>query len=121
MKTHIRNLFIKFTQTNSTDNKSSATVSGPIRKAKAIDFTDEAGKQAGKEYYVVIGSFESKKNAQKWKKKSEANGDNNTKILYDSQLKMNQVVVFYTDKQDSAMTEILKRSSKQKAWVLYLE
>ncbi len=96
-------------------------MSWPMRKAKAIDFTDEAGKQAGKGYYVVIGSFESKKNAQNWKKKSEANGDKNTKILYDSQLKMNQVVVFYTDKQDSAMTEILKRRSKQKAWVLYLE
>ena len=111
------------TPTNGTDNSSSATASttGPMRKAKAIHFTDEAGKQASKGYYVVIGSFASKNNAQKWKKKSEANGDYNTKILYDSQLKMNQVVVFYTDQQDSAMTERLKRSSTQKVWVLNLE
>jgi hypothetical protein len=34
---------------------------------------------------------------------------------------MNQVVVFYTDQQDSAMTERLKRSSTQKVWVLNLE
>lgn len=111
------------TQSTGSNNSNSGNASASIamRKAKAIDFTDEAGNKANKGYYVVIGSFESKKNATKWKKKSEDNGDYNTKILYDSQLKMNQVVVFYTDQQDSAMTERLKRSSKQKAWVLNLE
>ena len=104
-----------------TSGGSSGSSSGPMRVAKAVDFTDEAGKKANKGYYVVIGSFQSKANAKKWKKKSEAKGDYNTSILYDSKLKMNQVVVFYTDQQDSAMKERLKRSGQQKAWVLNLE
>jgi type IX secretion system PorP/SprF family membrane protein len=114
--------------TNTSPNTSNNTSTSPknnsdavYRGASANSFTDEQGKPAKKGYYVVIGSFEMEKNAQNWKKKSIAKGDKNTSILYDSSIKMHQVVAFYSENQDPAVAERSRKSAKQKAWILRLE
>jgi type IX secretion system PorP/SprF family membrane protein len=110
--------------TGSTGNNSNGSANtnkgnSEYRLAKASDFYDEKDKRPEKGYYVVIGSFEVKANAEKWKKKNKSQGK--TSILYDSALRMHQVVVYYSSSEAEAMAERLKKSKKQKAWVLKLE
>ncbi len=100
-------------------NNSNGSGSEDFRTAKVTDFYDENDKRPEKGYYVVIGSFEQKSNAEKWKKKNKSQGK--TAILYDSALRMHQVVVYYSGSEADAMAERLKKSKKQRAWVLKLE
>lgn len=95
--------------------------SSDYRTANVNNFSDESGAKADEGFYVVIGSFGVKANAQRWKRKSIAKGNKKTMILYDASLRMHQVCVFYSSGQDPAMTEKMRRSANQKAWVLKLQ
>ncbi|MGJ8661003.1 MAG: PorP/SprF family type IX secretion system membrane protein [Bacteroidota bacterium] len=98
------------------------SVRGTYRTAKAEDFEDENGNVPAKGFYVVIGAFGVKENADKWKAKSIAEDNVDTKIIYNTKLNVREVYVLYDPERDPAMVERLKRGSKYPTvWVQKLE
>jgi type IX secretion system PorP/SprF family membrane protein len=104
------------------DNPTAETVRNNYRTAKASDFVDEQGNTPEKGFYVVVGAFGVKENAENWKKITIQNGEKNTKILYNSTLQVREVYIYYSSDRDPAMVERMRIAPKQPSvWVQKLE
>lgn len=98
------------------------SVRNNYRTAKAADFVDENGNTPEKGFYVVVGAFGVKENAENWKRITIQNGEKNTKILYNSTLQVREVYVFYSSDRDPAMVERMRIApSLPSVWVQKLE
>ncbi|MDG1857545.1 MAG: hypothetical protein P8I94_00495, partial [Emcibacteraceae bacterium] len=107
-------------QTNGTPTAQS--VRNTFRTAQAIDFADENGATPPKGYYVVVGAFGVEENAINWKNASIAKGNKNTKLLYNSNLQVREVYMYYSPDREPAMVERGKQYAEYPTvWVQKLE
>lgn len=98
------------------------SVRNTFRTAQAIDFADENGAIPPKGFYVVIGAFGVEENAINWKNASIAKGNTNTKLLYNSNLQVREVYMYYSPDREPAMLERRKQYAEYPTvWVQKLE
>lgn len=93
-----------------------------MRTSTTNAFVDETGETILGGYYVVIGSFNNKENANKFKKSNVIKGYNKTQVAQNSKTKTYYVIANRSDNQKDAETELVKFKTEYKdAWVLKLE
>jgi type IX secretion system PorP/SprF family membrane protein len=93
-----------------------------MRTSSTNTFVDEGGLTIMGGYYIVIGSFNNKENATKFKNSNLIKGYSKTQITQNSKTKTFYVVANRFDKQTDAETELVKFKTEYKdAWVLKLE
>jgi len=93
-----------------------------MRTATTNSFVDETGLTIMGGYYIVIGSFNNKENANKFKNSNLIKGYNKTQIIQNSKTKTFYVFGTRLEKQSDAETELVKFKTEYKdAWVLKLE
>lgn len=115
------------TTTTPADNTVAATPAATkptpgVRTYKIADFNDDKGKPVGGGYYVVIGTFGSKENADKFKAASIVKGHATTRIVQNQLTKMYNVVVVKTNNREDAVTERAKyKAEYPDLWILNLE
>ncbi|MDP1744812.1 MAG: SPOR domain-containing protein [Bacteroidota bacterium] len=89
---------------------------------KTDRFVDEKGGPAGNGYYVVIGSFGSKENAERFKAASIIKGHRNTKIIQNKITKMYNIFALKTNnKKDADLERAKYKGEYSNVWVLKLE
>ncbi|MFN3343736.1 MAG: PorP/SprF family type IX secretion system membrane protein [Flavobacteriales bacterium] len=93
-----------------------------IRAEKAADYQNEDGTLLTPGYYVIMGSFKVKENAQKSKKDYSTKPGYNPTILFNKVRGFYYVNVFYSTDEETALQimEVL-RSEKPDAWVFKME
>jgi len=79
-----------------------------MRTASSNDFVDENGMSMGTGYYVVIGSFSSKDNANKFKEANVIKGYSQTNVIQNHKTKVYYVYVMKTDNQKDGEAEQAK-------------
>jgi hypothetical protein len=93
-----------------------------MRTSTSHTFVEENGLAVMGGYYIVIGSFNNKENANKFKNANLIKGYNKTQIIQNAQTKTYYVLANRFDKQMDAETELVKFKMEYKdAWVLKLE
>ncbi|MDO9187316.1 MAG: SPOR domain-containing protein [Bacteroidia bacterium] len=89
---------------------------------KTDRFADEKGEPAGNGYYVVIGSFGSKENAERFKAASIIKGHRNTKIIQNKATKMYNIFALKTNnKKDADLERSKYKREYSNVWILKLE
>lgn len=89
---------------------------------KTDRFADEKGEPAGNGYYVVIGSFGSKENAERFKAASIIKGHRNTKIIQNKVTKMYNIFALKTNnKKDADLERSKYKGEYSNVWILKLE
>ena len=93
-----------------------------MRTASSNDFVDENGMSLTSGFYVVIGTFSSKENANKFKQANLIKGYNQTQLIQNHKTKVYYVYVLKTDKQSDAETEQAKfKTEYPDVWIQQLE
>jgi type IX secretion system PorP/SprF family membrane protein len=93
-----------------------------MRTSSSNNFVDEAGLTIMGGYYIVIGSFNNKENAVKFKNANLIKGYTKTQVIQNSITKTYYVYASRFDKQPDAEAEIAKyKTEYNDAWVLKLE
>lgn len=123
LKTELENLKNQKGNDNNEQGNNNTPVNGgtnakDIRKENVADYSNEDGQQIIPGYYVIMGSFKVKENAQKAKKELEANAAYKPTIIYNKVRGFYYVNVFYSTDEEVAL-EIMDvlRKSKPDAWV----
>lgn len=89
---------------------------------KTERFIDEKGSPAGNGYYIVIGTFGSKENADKFKAASIIKGHRNTKIIQNKITKMYNIFALKTNnKKDADLERAKYKGEYSNVWILKLE
>ncbi|MES2396785.1 MAG: SPOR domain-containing protein [Bacteroidota bacterium] len=89
---------------------------------KTDRFADEKGGPAGDGYYVVIGSFGNKENAERFKAANIIKGHRNTKIIQNKVTKMYNIFALKTNNKKEADLERSKyKGEYSNVWILKLE
>lgn len=93
-----------------------------MRTAPSNDFVDENGMSMGNGFYVVIGTFSSKDNANKFKDANIIKGYNGVAIIQNHKTKVYYVYVKETEKQEDAEAEQQKyKVEYPDVWIQKLE
>ncbi len=93
-----------------------------MRTSTSNTFVDENGLTIMGGYYVIIGSFNNKENATKFKQSNLIKGYNSTQIIQNGTTKTYYVYAIRFDKQAEAETNMVKYKTEYKdAWILKLE
>jgi type IX secretion system PorP/SprF family membrane protein len=93
-----------------------------MRTSSSNSFVDETGLTIMGGYYIVIGSFNNKENATKFKNANLIKGYNKTQVIQNSTTKTFYVYASRFDKQPDAEVELAKyKVEYNDAWVLKLE
>lgn len=93
-----------------------------MRTSSSNNFVDEGGLTIMGGYYIVIGSFNNKENATKFKNANLIKGYGKTQVIQNSQTKTYYVYASRFDKQADAEVEMAKfKVEYNDAWVLKLE
>ena len=93
-----------------------------MRTSTTNSFVEENGSPVMGGFYIVIGSFNNKENANKFKNANLAKGHNKAQIIQNSQTKTYYVLGDKLEKQVDAETALMKFKEEYKdAWVLKLE
>ncbi len=93
-----------------------------MRTSSSNSFVDESGLTIMGGYYIVIGSFNNKENATKFKNSNLIKGYNKTQIIQNSGTKTYYVYSGRFEKQPDAEAELAKyKVEYNDAWVLKLE
>jgi type IX secretion system PorP/SprF family membrane protein len=93
-----------------------------MRTASSNDFVDENGMSLSAGFYVVIGSFSSKDNANKFKQANLIKGYNNTQVIQNHKTKVYYVYVTKTDSQEIGESEQKKyKNEYPDVWLQKLE
>ncbi|MES1181309.1 MAG: type IX secretion system membrane protein PorP/SprF, partial [Flavobacterium sp.] len=93
-----------------------------MRTSSSNNFVDETGLTIMGGYYIVIGSFNNKENAIKFKNANLIKGYTKTQLIQNSTTKTYYVYASRFDKQPDAETEMAKyKVEYNDAWVLKLE
>jgi type IX secretion system PorP/SprF family membrane protein len=105
----------------STANSESLT-ENLMRTASSNDFVDENGMSMNSGFYVVIGSFSSKDNANKFKDANIIKGYNGTSVIQNHKTKVYYVYVHKAEKQTDAEAEQSKfKTEYPDVWIQKLE
>lgn len=93
-----------------------------MRTASSNDFVDENGMSMNAGFYVVIGTFSSKENANKFKDANIIKGYRNTQVIQNHKTKAYNVYVLKTYKQEDAEAEQAKfKNEYPDVWIQKLE
>jgi type IX secretion system PorP/SprF family membrane protein len=93
-----------------------------MRTASSNDFVDENGMSMSAGYYVVIGSFSNKENANKFKQANLIKGYNNVAVIQNHKTKVYYVYVIKTDNQQVGEAEQKKyKNEYPDVWLQKLE
>lgn len=93
-----------------------------MRTGSSNDFVDENGMGMGTGFYVVIGTFSSKENANKFKDANIIKGYNGTQVIQNHKTKVYYVFVKHMDKQEDAEAEQAKfKVEYPDVWIQKLE
>ncbi|MGZ4055187.1 MAG: PorP/SprF family type IX secretion system membrane protein [Bacteroidia bacterium] len=93
-----------------------------MRTGPSSDFVDDNGMGMGSGFYVIIGSFSSKDNANKFKDANIIKGYSQTSVIQNHKTKVYYVVANKLDKQADAETEQKKfKIEYPDAWIQKLE
>jgi type IX secretion system PorP/SprF family membrane protein len=93
-----------------------------MRTSSSNNFVDETGLTIMGGYYIVIGSFNNKENATKFKNANLIKGYNKTQLIQNNITKTYYVYANRFDKQADAEVELAKyKVEYNDAWVLKLE
>lgn len=93
----------------------------PIQRNASI-YIEENGKEPPPGFYLIVGSFMFKNNAYQWKQKSLDMGNKDTKILYNKEMDMREVYVYYTkDRAEAKQLRESYTSLTKRVWVLELK
>lgn len=93
-----------------------------MRVASSNDFVDDNGMSLGAGFYVVIGTFSNKANANKFKDANIIKGYSETQIIQNHKTKVYYVFVKQTQKQEDAEAEQKKyKAEYPDVWIQKLE
>ena len=93
-----------------------------VRTFKTSDFVDENGKPVSTGFYVVIGAFGNKENAERFKAANIIKGHANTKMVQNQVTKIFNIFVLKTNNKEDADAEREKyRMEYPSVWILKLE
>jgi type IX secretion system PorP/SprF family membrane protein len=93
-----------------------------MRTGVSNDYVDENGMSMSSGFYVVIGSFSSKDNANKFKQANLIKGYNQTQVIQNHKTKVYYVYVFKTDDQKVGEAEQQKyKNEYPDVWLQKLE
>ena len=93
-----------------------------VRTYKTTDFTDEKNKAVETGFYVVIGAFGNKENAERFKAANIIKGHGNTKIIQNQVTKIYNIFVLKTNNKEDADAERNKyKVEYPSVWILKLE
>lgn len=93
-----------------------------MRTASSNDFVDENGMSMNAGFYVVIGTFSSKDNANKFKQANVIKGYTQTQLIQNHKTKVYYVYVLKTDKQADGEAEQAKfKTEYPDVWLQKLE
>jgi type IX secretion system PorP/SprF family membrane protein len=105
-----------------TSERSENLTEALMRTASSNDFVDENGMGLTAGYYVVIGSFSSKDNANKFKQANMIKGYNNTQVIQNHKTKVYYVYVSKTETQETGEAEQKKfKNEYPDVWLQKLE
>ena len=89
---------------------------------KTYGFIDEKGNPAGLGFYIVIGTFGNKENADKFKAANIIKGHRNTKIIQNKATNMYNIFALKTNNKYDADIELAKYKGEfSNVWILQLE
>ncbi len=91
-----------------------------VHALKNDNFSDEKGKPVSNGFYVIIGTFGNKKNADRCKTVNINKGHNKTKMIQNKTTKVYNIFVLETDKIDDIITAKYKEEYPG-VWILKLE
>lgn len=110
---------------NSQIESSPVIMSTPAIKVRTLhtaDFTDEAGSPANDGFYVVIGTFGNKENADRFKATNIIEGHRNTKMIQNQVSKLYNIYVLKTNNKLDADVERAKyKGQYPSVWILKLD
>ncbi|CAN5413582.1 hypothetical protein BH10BAC1_BH10BAC1_06120 [soil metagenome] len=110
------------TSSSETPKNGESLTENLMRTASSNDFVDENGMSMGAGFYVVIGTFSSKDNANKFRDANIIKGYNKTSIVQNHKTKVYYVSVDKVDKQADAEAEQKKfKTEYPDVWVQKLE
>ena len=93
-----------------------------MRTSSSNTFVDETGLTIMSGYYIVVGSFNNKENATKFKNSNLIKGYSKTQMIQNSNTKTYYIYTIRFDKQADAEAELTKfKVEYNDAWVLKLE
>jgi type IX secretion system PorP/SprF family membrane protein len=93
-----------------------------MRTSSSNTFVDESGLTIMSGYYIVVGSFNNKENATKFKNSNLIKGYSKTQMIQNSTTKTFYIYTARFDKQADAEAELVKyKVEYNDAWVLKLE
>ncbi len=109
-------------KTGETPVVNSGTSIPGVRTSKTSDFTDENGGNVSNGFYVVIGTFGSKENAERFKASNVMKGHGNTKMVQNQVTKVYNIFVLKTNNKGDADAERTKyKAEYPSVWILNLE
>jgi hypothetical protein len=95
---------------------------GIIRTSESDDFADDKGKPVSKGFYVVVGTFGNKDNAEKFKATNIIKGHVNSKIIQNHFTKVYNIYVLKANNKADADAERAKyKVEYPDVWILNLE
>ncbi|MFY9310387.1 MAG: PorP/SprF family type IX secretion system membrane protein [Bacteroidia bacterium] len=111
------------TTTTTPGNTTTTTTSTPgVRTYKTTDFLDDKGKPVTTGFYVIIGTFGSKENADRFRATSVMKGHGTTKIIQNQNSKVYNITIVKTNNKEDADAERAKyKSEYPDLWILKLE
>ncbi len=93
-----------------------------VSSSKTDAFIDEKGKPASEGFYVVIGAFGNKENADRFKATNIIKGHANTKMIQNQVTKIYNIFVWKTNNKKDADSELTKYKEEYNGvWILKLE
>ena len=111
---------IKVSESNTSNAISSS--GGTVRTSQSDYFTDETGKPVSNGFYVIIGTFGSRENADRFRATNHMIGHLNTKIILNQFTKVYNIYCLKANNRADAETERTKyKPEYPDAWILKLE
>ncbi len=93
-----------------------------LPSSKRDGYVDEKGEFAGNGFYIVIGTFGSKENAERFKAATILKGHRNTKIMQNKITKMYNIFALKTNnKKDADLERAKYKGEYSNVWILNLE
>ncbi len=93
-----------------------------LPSSKSNGFVDEKGALAGNGFYIVIGTFGNKENAEKFKAATIIKGHRDTKIIQNKITKMYNIFALKTNnKKDADLERAKYKGEYSNVWILNLE
>ena len=109
-------------KTGETSQPNIVTTSAGVRTSKTVDFMDENGNPVSNGFYVIIGTFGNKENADRFKAANIIKGHGNTKMIQNQFTKTYNIFVLKTNNKADADAERIKYQVEYPSvWILQLE